>query len=252
MIEGERGLEKTMPVLTINGFKHNYEVVGEGEPLVYLAGTRFDNAKTWARYFERNAVGYRTVLPDPRGMAESAHVARVEPQDWGDDLLVLLDALGIEKVHLAGETFGTRIVTRFAADHPERVRTLIVNAVIAYSAPSADDYRAEMTAERRARLQQFQGDGWETVNRFYLEMHARADFHEYFDMRQVAPRVSVPALILRGDIDDPVHGVAHSVELHRLIPMSWLAIYPNTEFNALRGRPAETWKTIREFTAAFS
>jgi hypothetical protein len=41
----------------------------------------------------------------------------------------------------------------------------------------------------------------------------------------------------------------HSAELHQLFPHSWLAIFPNTEFNALRGRPQEAWELIRRFVA---
>ena len=86
------------------------------------------------------------------------------------------------------------------------------------------------------------------MNAFYLAMHARPEFHAYYDLRQVAPRVAAPTLILRGDIDDPVHPVLHAVELHALIAASWLAILPNTGFNALLGRPTESWDLIRRFT----
>ena len=46
-----------MPDTTINGYKHHYEDVGSGEPMLFLAGTRFDSAKTWVPFMERNAGG---------------------------------------------------------------------------------------------------------------------------------------------------------------------------------------------------
>src|SRR4051812_14161315 len=127
-----------MPLLNINGYQHHYEEVGTGTPFIYLAGTRFDSALASVPYMEKNAGGFRVILPDPRGMAGSARVADIEPQDWVSDLGGLLDALELPQVHLAAETLGSRIATRFAADFPDRVRTLILNAPIAYSSPSGD------------------------------------------------------------------------------------------------------------------
>ena len=242
-----------MPVLTINGYAHNYEEVGSGTPLVFLACTRFDSAKAWVGHMSEHAAGFRVILPDLRGMAGSAHTTDVAPADWVDDLRALLDALSLPAVHLCAETLGTRVATRFAAEHPDRVTTLILNGTIAYSYAGGDADRlrnsdlANMPQDRKESLQYHHGDDWPSVNTFYLAMHGRDDFHSYYDLRQVAERVKAPTLLLRWDIDDQLHPVAHSVELHQRIPTSWLAIYPNTPFNAMRSKPQEVWSLIRTF-----
>jgi pimeloyl-ACP methyl ester carboxylesterase len=244
-----------LTVAEIDGIQLYYEVVGTGAPMVYLAGTRFDSAKDKANHIRDYANGFQTILPDLRGMGGSTHTAEAEPKDWVDDLSKLLDALHSPPVHLAAETLGTRIAVRFAADYPEHVKSLILNAPIAYSSPVGDQQRSrnsaptELPEERRKSLEYHQGQDWQKVNAFYLAMHARPDFHEYFDLRKVADRVAVPTLIVRGDIDDPVHPVLHAVELHAQIAGSWLAILPNTGFNALLGRPIESWDLIRRFVA---
>jgi len=251
-----------VPVLTLGGNALNYEHVGDGPPLIYIAGTRFDSAKEWAPYMREYASGFNVVLPDPRGLAGSAHVSTIEPADWIDDLSALVDVLGAHRVNLAAETLGTRIAARFAADHPARVATLILNAPIAYSSPAGDAQRrgnadpsgreqaaAGLSEERRRSMEHHHGADWAAVNEFYLALHARPEFHEYYDLRQAAPRIQAPTLLVRGDIDDPVHPLMHSVELHQLIPKSWLAIYPNTEFNALRAHPEEAWALVRRFVA---
>ena len=241
-----------MPQVTIGGHRLNYEEVGSGPALVFIAGTRFDSAKAWAPFMEEHATGFRVILPDPRGMAGSAHTTDVSPEDWVSDLAGLLDALSLPKVELVAETFGTRIAARFAADHPDRVTHLILNGAIAYSYPDADSSRsdpANMTPERRESMQRHHGDDWQAVNQFYVGMHARQEFHDYFDLRKVAERITAPTLLMRGDVDDSLHPVAHSAELHRLIPRSWLSIYPNTEFNAMRAHPKEVWDLIRTFIA---
>ena len=243
-----------MPLADVNGLQLNFEVVGTGSPAVYLAGTRFDSAKDKAAHIREYAHGFRTIIPDPRGMGASSHISQAEPEDWVKDLADLLKALQSPPVHLAAETLGTRIAVRFAADYPQYVRSLILNAPIAYSAPAGDEQRSrnsgpdELPEERRKSLEYHQGQDWRDVNAFYLAMHARPDFHTYYDLRQVAARVAAPTLIIRGDIDDPVHPVLHAVELHALIRNSWLAILPNTGFNALLGRPTESWDLIRRFT----
>ena len=56
-----------MPDLTINGYKRHYKEVGEGPPMVFIAGTRFDAARDWVPYMRENAAGFRVVMPDPRG-----------------------------------------------------------------------------------------------------------------------------------------------------------------------------------------
>lgn len=247
-----------MPDLTLNGFKHHYAEIGAGEPLIYIAGTRFDSGDMWAPYMQEHAAGFRVLLPDPRGMGGSAHMSTLQPEDWVNDLEAFLDALGLPTVHLAAETLGTRIAARFAADHPARVRTLILNGAIAYSSATGDAERqrsqdpANLTEDRRRAMEELHGPDWVAVNRFYVELHGQPAFHEFYDLRLAAPRITAPTLLIRGDIDDPVHGVAHSALLHELIPTSWLAILPNTEFNALRGAPYDAWAIIRQFVAAHS
>jgi pimeloyl-ACP methyl ester carboxylesterase len=243
-----------VPVADVNGVQINYERAGVGTPLVYLAGTRFDSAKDKLVHLRKYATGFDAIVPDLRGMGGSSHTTAIEPEDWVRDVAGFLDALTIPAVHLVAETLGTRIAVRFAADYPQYVRSLVLDAPIAYSAPQGDEQRRrnsgadELPEERRKSLEFHQGPDWRTVNAFYLALHARPEFHTYFDLRQAAPRVKAPTLIVRGDIDDPVHPVSHSVELHALITGSWLAIYPHTGFNALLGRPEESWDLIRRFT----
>ena len=247
-----------MPSINVNGVTINYDEVGSGDPFVYLAYTRFDSAAHWVEYMRANAAGFRVILPDARGMGFSTHVPMIEPKDWVDDLLALLDALGLDRVHMASETLGSRVAARFAADYPDRVKTLILNGAIAYSSDEGDAVRRasasvdKMPAARQKLMQKLHGNDWKAVNDFYQALHDREDFKTYYDLREVAPEIKVPTLVMRGDIDEPIHPVEHSVAVHQRTVDSWLAIYPNTEFNAMRAHPAETWALIREFIAAKS
>ena len=240
-----------MPELNINGYRHNYEDVGEGIPMIWIAGTRFDSARRWVDYMNEHAKGFRMIMPDIRGMAGSEHIDDCEPQDWVLDLGTLLDELGIDSVHLASETLGTRIVTRFAYENPGRAKSLILNGPIAYSDSDGDEDRirqadpSNITPEALARLEHYHGSGALDVNLFYVKMHAKPEFHSYYDLRSIATDVSTPTLILRGDIDEDRHPVAHANELHKLFPNSWLQIYANTSFNGMVQHPQQSWELIR-------
>jgi pimeloyl-ACP methyl ester carboxylesterase len=55
-----------------------------------------------------------------------------------DDLATVLDRLGIRKVHLYGDSYGTFFGQAFAVRHPDRLRTLVLDA--AYFAAGKDPY----------------------------------------------------------------------------------------------------------------
>ena len=78
-------------------FQIYYELVGEGVPLVYLAGTRFDSAKDKAAHLRQHAGGFRSIIPDLRGMGGSTHTSEAEPEDWVNDLAALLTQLNLPR-----------------------------------------------------------------------------------------------------------------------------------------------------------
>jgi 3-oxoadipate enol-lactonase len=72
---------------------------------------------------------FRVIRPDLRGFGRSTPMPADYP--WSvegiiDDLLRLMDHLGIDRFHLVGSRIGGGIAIRFAVAHPERVRTLAV------------------------------------------------------------------------------------------------------------------------------
>jgi 2-hydroxy-6-oxonona-2,4-dienedioate hydrolase len=51
----------------------------------------------------------------------------LEIKDYIDHLAGLMDALGIERAHLSGESLGGWVAVKFAAEHPDRVDRLVLN-----------------------------------------------------------------------------------------------------------------------------
>jgi pimeloyl-ACP methyl ester carboxylesterase len=241
-----------MPDTTIAGYKHHYEDVGSGTPMLFIAGTRFDSAKAWVQFMERNASGFRVIMPDIRGMADSEHTTDVKGEDWVTDVAALLDELKIDSIHVVAETLGTRVAVRFAVAYPQRVKSLVLNGAIAYSYPEGDSERSNQPQDRIDSMKQHHGEDAVAVNDFYLDLHSKPEFHEYYDLRKIAAQVQAPTLLMRGDVDDDRHPIAHSTELHSLIPNSLLQIYAGTKFNGMTNRPEEAWALIRSFVEGAS
>lgn len=97
----------------------------DAPPLVLLHGINV-NALNWARQIERLAGHFRLIVPDVPGYAgRSAAVRLPYPGDavarW---LAGVLDALGVERVALAGASGGGQFALKFAAFYPARTRAL--------------------------------------------------------------------------------------------------------------------------------
>src|SRR5688572_19778922 len=105
-----------------------YEEQGSGEPVVLIGGLS-STIETWGPLADLLAERYRVIRPDNRGSGRT----RVEP-DAGDramsafaaDIEHLLDALGLDRVHLVGASMGGMIVQQFAVTRPERLRSLTI------------------------------------------------------------------------------------------------------------------------------
>ena len=127
----------------VNGARLHYEEAGQGTPVVMIHGGFLD-ARMWDPQFEVVARRYRAIRYDVRAHGQSA-TDSVEFADH-EDLLALLDSLGIESAVVVGLSMGGQIATDFALTHPERVTALVlVSPGLSGFQPDND----ELTAFRR-------------------------------------------------------------------------------------------------------
>jgi pimeloyl-ACP methyl ester carboxylesterase len=98
---------------------------GDGDGLVFLAGLSM-NAHSFDDFALRFTGTHRVL-----GITRRGHGASTWP-DVGysvdrlvEDIRVVLDTLGIQRVILAGNSFAGAEMTRFASDHPQRVAGLV-------------------------------------------------------------------------------------------------------------------------------
>ena len=106
----------------------NYEERGSGAPLVLIGGIT-SALQVWDLMVPTLAKHYRVITPDNRGSG-STFVTDDDgdrsPKRMGEDILVLLDGLGLDRVHLLGASMGGMLVQEFAIAHPERLASLSI------------------------------------------------------------------------------------------------------------------------------
>src|SRR4051812_16634279 len=114
-------------VFDSNGVKIRYVTAGKGEPVVLLHGWMSD-AGMWGRLDTNPAAGeYRLIAVDLRGHGKSGKPH--EPGSYGpemaEDVVRLLDHLGLPKANLVGYSMGAIVAGKVAATHPERVSSVV-------------------------------------------------------------------------------------------------------------------------------
>ncbi|MEV7289163.1 alpha/beta hydrolase [Streptomyces sp. NPDC093252] len=107
-------------------WKIHYHEAGEGHPLLLLHGSG-PGATGWSNFgpnLTALADRFRVIAPDMPGWGDSDPVESAR-RDHVDAALQLLDALGIEKAALIGNSMGGLTAIKFAALHPDRISHLV-------------------------------------------------------------------------------------------------------------------------------
>ncbi len=98
---------------------------GDGPVVVFSHGLLM-NHTMFAAQVEALRDAYRVVTWDQRGHGEAEHDGTWSYWDSADDLLALLDHLGVDRAVLAGMSQGGFLSLRAALRAPERVRALVL------------------------------------------------------------------------------------------------------------------------------
>ncbi len=113
-----------MPTTLRQGVRLHWEIEGYGPPLLLLNSIGTD-LHLWDRVMP-HLDGYRVVRMDTRGHGQSdAPVGDYSLEMLAQDVLVVLDDAGLERVAIAGVSLGGMIAMELAFDHPERVAALL-------------------------------------------------------------------------------------------------------------------------------
>jgi DNA-binding SARP family transcriptional activator/pimeloyl-ACP methyl ester carboxylesterase len=202
----------------------------------------------WVRWCERMTAFARLIRFDKRGTGLSDRPPGVQPlEERMDDARAVLDAAGVERAHVLGWSEGGPLAILLAAQHPERVLSLILYGTQAcfrrerdYAWGLPEEERVALRAEIEREWGQLalasffapQGDEafaarWATYQQAGASPAAAADLNEMnlaIDVRSLLPEIRAPTLVLsrRGDpVGPPEAGryLAEHVEGARFVEL---------------------------------
>src|SRR3982074_952732 len=97
---------------------------GEGAPFVYLHSA-LGESMMWLPFFQSFAKKFRVFVPTHPGFGRSGGFDQIDTiEDMAFHYIDMLDALGLEQVHLGGVSLGGWIAAEIAVRWPERVKKL--------------------------------------------------------------------------------------------------------------------------------
>lgn len=121
------GIGYSVRFLQVGDWRTRVLDAGQGEPLVLMAGTS-GHLEAYARNIAALAEHFRVIAYDYPGHGYTTLAeADLELPDYVAHLRGLLDALGIDRAHLSGESLGGWVAVKFAAEYPERTGRVVLN-----------------------------------------------------------------------------------------------------------------------------
>jgi pimeloyl-ACP methyl ester carboxylesterase len=235
-----------MDTVDAGGHRIAYERKGEGPPLVLLHGYVGDG-RMWRSQLDDLSDEFTVVAWDAPGYGGSSDPPEdFRLSDFADCLAAFVDALGLERPHVAGLSFGGGLALELYHRHPSLPRTLVLASAYAGWAGSLPAEVVEQRLQQALRLADLPPDRLvaelvptmltdsappELVEEFATSMREfhpaglRANSRAFAeaDLRDVLPTIDVPTLLLYGDKDVRApSNVAH--DLHARIPGSRLVV----------------------------
>jgi pimeloyl-ACP methyl ester carboxylesterase len=117
-----------MPTAEVDGLTINYDVQGEGEPLLLIPYLSADHA-CYAFQLPAYTEHFSCIAIDLPGSGESDKPpGPYSTEGYADQVAGFLGAIGIERAHVAGVSLGAGVAMHLAARHPDRVRSLSLHS----------------------------------------------------------------------------------------------------------------------------
>jgi pimeloyl-ACP methyl ester carboxylesterase len=244
---------------------------GEGQPVLLLhgSGPGVSGLANWRLTLPGLAsAGFRAIAPDQLGFGRTVPPDdhRYSLESWVDHAIDLLDSLGLERVHLIGNSFGGAVALRLAANHPERVDRLVLMGAAGVPFPITAGldlaWGYEPSVERMAEIIELMSYDSSGFGRELIQQRYEASIENGADERFAAmfpaprqrwvdalstsyesiARITSPTLVIHGR-DDRVVPIQNSMTLLQLLPDvrahifgqcgHWTQIEHAAEFNDL-------------------
>jgi pimeloyl-ACP methyl ester carboxylesterase len=258
-----------------NGIRTNYLEAGSGGDdvvLIHGSGPGVTAYANWRGVIPVLGEHFHVYAPDMVGFGYSERPEGIEYglDVWADQTVGFMDALGIEKAHLVGNSFGGAIALRIATRHPDRVGRLVLMGSMGVDFDITEGldnvWGYEGTLEHMKAVMGFfaydksltSGD----LAQARYEGATQPGFQESFSSMFPAPRqrwveaMTVPekeiqalphkTLVMHGR-EDQVIPVANSYKLEELIDNADLAVFSHCGHWSMIERRDDFNRLVRDF-----
>lgn len=266
--------------LTDDGIKLHVEEAGAGTPIVFVHefGGDHRSFEPQMRFFSRR---HHVVTFAARGYPPSdvpQDVASYSQARAVDDIIAVMDHLGLEKAHIVGVSMGGFATVHFGLTYPDRALSLTV-AGAGYGAEKAFEDFFRGVSEKVAV--QFEAQGAEPFSHIYgfaasripflvKDPRGHAEFRRMlgehsakgsantmrgvqmqrpslYDLEDRLKAMTVPTLIISGDEDD--HCLQPALFMKRTIPASGVLVLPKTGHTINLEEPDLFNRAVADFIA---
>jgi pimeloyl-ACP methyl ester carboxylesterase len=230
----------------VSAIRVAFEQAGTGPPLVLVHGAVCDG-RVWQPQIDALADEFTVIAWDAPGCGQSSDPPEsFRLPEYADVLAGLIAALGLERAHVMGHSFGGALALELVRRHPAAVETLLlvggyagwagslpaaeVERRLAFAVAVADRlpggfeptsmpglFSPRMSPEVVAALTTIMSEIRPVATRAMAHALAEAD------LREALPSISVPTLLLYGDADERSR-LTVAEDLHRRIPTSTLVV----------------------------
>jgi pimeloyl-ACP methyl ester carboxylesterase len=211
-----------------NGIKIGYKLAGAGAPLVLIPGLG-NTMEVWPpQLLSALSRKYQLIILDNRGMGYStANDTPFTYRLFADDVISLLDVLGVKKADVLGFSMGSAITQKLLLDYPQRFHKAVIYATTTDGSKVAALAKGKKVANPIIRRQ----------------IEATAQWRTPLDK---LPLITNQVLLVVGTADKVV-GPAGSKTLATLIPGAWLAQFKGGGHPLMHEAPGEFTKIVLAF-----
>ncbi len=270
-------------ITSADGTRLYYEEAGAGTPVVFVHEFAGDY-RTWEpqmRYFARS---HRCVSFSARGYPPSEVPS--DPARYGQDVaradvIAVMDALGIDRAHVVGQSMGAYTALHVGIKHPQRCISVTAAGCGwgSVADPAAREAMRQLAAETAKMFTEkdiveaaaIYADGPTRQAHKHKDPRGYAEFARMlaehsalghaltmsmlqarrptlWDMEAELQRFSVPLLVIVGDDDDSC--LEGSIFLKRTVPTAGLLVIPRSGHTITSEEPAAFNAALAEFFAA--
>lgn len=213
-----------------------------------------ESSVSWFGWVPTMAQEFRLIRPDLPGFGNSPIPQNFEwsMPSLATTLAHLLDRLGVEAAHIIGAKMGGAMGMQFAADYPQRTRTLTivsgpvtrVASGIAFSAPSSTSQQRRLGTSAPKELVEF----WDTLmgSTSPQTRTGMAKVEAALNMESVLPRIAAPTLVITSD-RSALQSVETVLRYQQKIPHSRLLVLPSDGYHVAVIKPDECVSNVLSF-----